>query len=114
MSILSLTDKPDSLERQQDGKFVYEGLVSANLRQPRGPVWQEFSQDVVNSFSDPQFDGFNKVTDPNEVRTFRGFHYPVHHLVLIISRSWNREITLALKPKLLTEFGIDGTNGGNN
>ena len=42
--------------------------MSANLRQPSGQTWEEFTQDVVNSFSDPRFDGFSKIADPNQVR----------------------------------------------
>ena len=62
--------KPETLERKEDGRFAYNGLVSANLRQPSGQVWEDFTQDVIDSFSDPRFDGFGKVTEANQVRTF--------------------------------------------
>ena len=65
-----LIDKPESLDRKEDGRFVYEGLVSANLRQPSGQAWQEFTHEVIHSFSDPQFDEFSKITEPNQVITF--------------------------------------------
>ena len=69
-AVVLLTDKPESLDRTEDGRFVYEGLVSANLRQPSGQAWQEFTYEVIDSFFDPQFDGFSKVTEPNQVITF--------------------------------------------
>ena len=77
---MPLIDKPDSLDRKEDGRFVYEGLVSANLRQPSGQAWQEFTHEVILSFSDPQFDEFSKITEPNQVITFGNYlqdHLPV-------------------------------------
>ncbi len=62
-------EKPKGSDREADGFFAYEGLVSANLRIPRGPDWEQFVEEVVISFSHPEFDTVEKISDSSEVRT---------------------------------------------
>ena len=98
--VVLLTDKPESLDRKEDGRFVYEGLVSANLRQPSGQAWQEFTHEVIDSFFDPQFDGFSNITDPNKVTTFVDYFpddYLSHYLVFMLCWCWSTREMLPRK-----------------
>lgn len=49
-------------------RTAYEGLISARVRKPSGPVWDKFAQKVVEKLKDPIFQNEDNpvIDDPKE------------------------------------------------
>ena len=62
---ISLTDQwKEAGDRMEDAQKAYQGLISANVRTPTGPAWDEFRDQVIDAFDDPKFDSYNHTDDP--------------------------------------------------
>lgn len=67
--------------RPEVGPELYEGMLNREVWTPNGPEWDEFCAKIIDSFSDPTFDGWPKLQpgdDPSEVHIFAGKFWPLH------------------------------------
>ena len=65
--LLFLLAKPAKATRREDAEAAYEGLISANVRTPSGPAWEEFQGRVRLAFDDHRFDDVPKLGADEEV-----------------------------------------------
>lgn len=42
------------------GPEIFEGVLNRDTMEPSGPLWEQFAQQVLDDFDDPQFDGWPK------------------------------------------------------
>ena len=84
---------PYESDRPENATYAYNGLISANLRTPTGPEWDNFTEEVRLAFNDSRFNGWPMLSADQPVRS------PTKNTVKLISIKWylliEKEISIA-------------------
>ena len=71
--LISNPDEMPDIHRPELAKVVlFEGFITIRPTAPSGPAWIQFQEDVVETFNDSHFDGYEYTNDPDTVSTYAG------------------------------------------